>query len=102
MIRGTTPSIIMELPARIRLSLIDEAVFSIVQNGKELIQKRLEEMEMDEKKNTLCVRLTQEETYDLKAYREVAMQLKIKIGDDVVVSDIVTACVLDVLNKEVI
>lgn len=102
MTRGTTPTIVMELPESILSSLINEAVFSIFQHGKEVVQRRLEEMDANEKENTLSVRLTQEETYSLKAYEEILMQLKIKIGDTVLVSNVMKGCVFEVLNKEVI
>ena len=101
MIRGTTPTITMELPEKIPVSEIREAVFTISQHGKEVITRKLADMAPDAEKNSLEVRLSQEETLKLKDDL-LAMQLKLKIGEDVVASEIVTGTARQILNEEVI
>lgn len=99
MIRGTTPTITLDLPANVPVSNIDEAVFSIAQDGEEVIQKRLSDMTLDVSGNTLQAWLTQEDTFKLKEGR-AEMQLKLSIGLDVLASAIAVVSVAEILNEE--
>ena len=103
MIRGTTPTITMNLPSNVPVNTIDSAIVSIVQSGKEIIGKGLSKMTIDAEKNILAVKLTQEETLSLSAKNKTYVQLKVKTTSGDVLSHVsVPVVVSDIHNEEVL
>ena len=101
--RGTTPTLILEMPAEIPVKDLDEAVLSVEQRNKEVIEKRLSEMTIDEATNTMEIMLMQEETLLLQDSRIADVQLKVKLADgSVIASDVIRVPVSEILNEEVI
>lgn len=99
--RGTTPTIVIEIPERVPISEINYAVFSISQCNCEIIRKKLSDMTPDYKNNTYSITLSQEDTLKLRDGM-ISMQLKVKIGESVFASDIVLSHALEILNEDVI
>lgn len=104
MIRGTTPTITMKLPSNVPVSDIATAMVSIQQVGrKEKIDKNLTEMTIDEGKNYLMVKLTQEDTLSLFAQKATNLQLKVKLKNGTVSATYpMPLVVVDIINEEVI
>lgn len=102
MIRGTTPTITMKLPSEVAVSTIASAIVSIEQSGKEIISKDFSSMTADTEKNTLAVKLTQEESLSLSARNKAFVQLKVKVTDDTVLASFpMPMVVTDIVNEEV-
>lgn len=102
MIRGTTPTIQIQLPDDVPIADLDAAVFSFAQRDTEIIKKTLDEMMRNAEDNTLIVELSQQETLRFTDNVMVDMQLKIKRQGNIDVTDIVRMPVDTVINKEVI
>lgn len=101
--RGTTPTLILEMPAEIPVKDFEEAVLSVEQRNKIVIEKRLSEMTIDEAANTMEVVLTQEETLLLQDSRVADVQVKVKFTDgSVIASEVIRVPVSEILNEEVI
>ena len=100
--QGTTPTILMKLPDYIPCEAISDAVFSIAQRETEIIKKDFSAFSIDSDNKILSVQLTQKDTFALTPCYSADLQLKIKIGDEVIVSDITTIAVGKAFNKEVL
>lgn len=101
--RGTTPTLILEMPDEISVSDLSEAILTIEQNKREIITKFLSDMTLDVDGNAMTISLTQEETLELQDSRLAEIQLKIKTVDGMVTaSDVIRIAVKEILNEEVI
>ena len=81
MIRGTTPTLLYNLPFSASLIKSAEITIKYVDNFKKvLILKTLEDCELGE--TTISTRLTQEETLQFPAPASVLVQLRILTTDD--------------------
>ena len=101
--RGTTPTLVLEMPGEIPVKDLSELVLSIQQKNNEVIEKRLFDMSVDEMTNTLEVVLMQEETLLLQDSRIADVQVKVKLADDsVIASEVIRVPVSEILNEEVI
>lgn len=104
MTRGTTPTITVKLPQTVLVSDIDVAHLALQQNG-ELIKCAVfptpgqgeSQLERDVETNSFSWFITQEETLSLMPYTKVNIQLKVKIGETVMATQIVTKNVNDIL-----
>lgn len=97
MYRATTPKHTFKLP--METSLIDSLIISYAQKGKVIIEKHLEDVDLED--NSITVTLTQEETNLFTKSCTAQVQLRIKVGEYVHASDIMEIKVNDVLNDEV-
>ena len=101
--RGTTPTLVLEMPSEIPVKDLLELVLSIQQKNKGVIEKRLFDMTADETANALEVVLTQEETLLLQDSRVADVQVKVKFTDgSVIASEVIRVPVSEILNEEVI
>ena len=82
--RGTTPTLVLEMPSEIPVKDLLELVLSIQQKNKEVIEKRLFDMTADEMANALEVVLTQEETLAMDMSWNVKIQVKYKTMEGLV------------------
>lgn len=97
MYRVTTPTHTFNFP--FETSLIDKLILTYKQNGKTIIEKTEADVEMDGTK--VSVTFTQQETALFKA--DIAkVQMRVKSGEKVMASNILTVNVNEVLNKEVL
>ena len=99
--RGTTPTITMWLPPEVSCAEISDAIFSIAQSGAEIVTKKFADMVIHTDDNTISVALTQEDTLSLNTCASAKLQVKVKINDTVLASDITTVSVGDILNEDV-
>lgn len=102
MIRGTTPTIQVQLPVDVPVKDIDAAVFSFAQNDTEIIKKTLPEMMVKAEDNSLIIELSQQETLRFADNMLVSMQLKLRRLNNVEITDIVMMPVQKIINSEVI
>lgn len=100
--RGTTPTILMKLPDDIQCEYISDAVFSIAQSGNEIVKKDFSAFYIDSDNKVLAVKLTQEDTLSLSTCYSAHLQLKIRIHDNVLVSDVTTVSVGKALNEDIL
>lgn len=99
--RGTTPTITMWIPPEVSCAEISDAIFSIAQSGAEIVTKRFDDMTVNTYDNTISVVLTQEDTLSLNTCSSAKMQVKVKINNTILASDITTVSVGDILNEDV-
>lgn len=103
MIRGTTPLIIMTLPAEMPITDFVDGTLSIAQGRVEIISKSLADMTPVSEDNSFTVRLTQEETLLLDRGLTCEVQLKLMNSEGVVVASQIARCPCeDILNEDVI
>lgn len=100
MIRGTTPTLEFIVP--FDTDLLKNAYITLSQNNKVVINKQLNDCEIDIRK--LSVKLSQEETLQLSSrYRaEIQVKVKFKDSEDVFASNIIYTDIDKILNEEVI
>ena len=102
MIRGTTPTLTMQLPGEVSVEDVSSAIVSIEQSGKEKITKTFPNITKDAEANTLAVTLTQEESLSLSARSQAFVQLKVKTKNKTVLASFpMPMVVTDIINEEV-
>ena len=97
MYRVTTPTHTFNLP--FEANLIDDLRLTYKQQGKVILEKGISDIELGEK--SIALTLTQEETA-LFTETKAKIQLRIKVGDKVLASNIKTISVNEVLNEEIL
>lgn len=99
MIRGTTPTLEFTLP--FDTADIAEGYITFTQRGQKVLERSVKDA--DKSENKLTLKLTQEETLELSATRDVKIQARIRMTNgDAVASEIITAPVREVLRDGVI
>ena len=98
MYRGSTPTLTFTLP--FSTADIDNAYVTFAQYGTVKIDKPLTVCGCDG--NNLTVKLTQEETLSLRCECSVEMQVSVRIGENVMRSQIITTTVERILKETVI
>lgn len=76
MTRGTTPTLVFELP--IQCSEITKCSIALSQDSEMVIEKKLPDCETSE--NILTCTLSEEETLKLNSHAQLAIQLRIYCG----------------------
>ena len=100
MIRGTTPTIIYELPFPTNEVKTAEITIQYVDNHKKiLITKETDDCVIGD--NTISTTLTQEETVQLPAPSDIEVQLYITTTDDKIMATVVERVSVKRLLKEV-
>lgn len=97
MYRVTTPTHTFRLP--FEAEMIDKLRLTYKQNGKTILEKTEEDVELVD--NKIVITLSQKETKSF-ADKKALVQLRVKIGDKVMASNIIELLVTNVLNDEVI
>ena len=102
MIRGTTPTLLYDLPFSASLIKSAEITIEYIDELKKvLIKKELSDCELGE--TTIGTRLTQEETLQFPAPASVLVQLRILTTDDIALATVpYTVKVKRLLTDEVI
>ena len=82
-IRGTTPTITVNVRSNINLSLVDEVWLYIYQQGNIVIdkQKSAQEVSIDQVNKKITTMLTQEDTLALKADVGALFQVRLLLSD---------------------
>lgn len=96
MYRVTTPTHTFNLP--FDTSLIDKLILTYKQQDKIVLEKTEEDVTIEEGK--IYFTFTQEETKLFKA-DNAKVQLRVKMGDTVMASNILTINIKEVLNKDI-
>lgn len=99
MIRGTTPQHTFEFP--FDPADCSEIVITYEQKGIEILEKHIGDLTIDSEENTVAFRLTQEETLAF-GVGYVEVQVKAKVGNNVMASEIFTVPASRILDEEVI
>lgn len=102
MIKGTTPSLVFNLPFETSIIKAVEMAIKYVDGIKKvLIVKTLEDCELGER--SIGARLTQEETLQFPAPASVLVQLRVKTNDDTILAtEPYTVKVKKLLTEDVI
>ena len=99
MIRGTTPTLEFKLP--FDTDILAEAWVTMAQKGKVVLDKQLSECQCEG--NVLTVKLSQEETLDLKCNCLTEIQIRIRtIDGNALASDIMSVSPDRILKDGVI
>lgn len=99
MIRGTTPQHTFLFP--FDPATCSEIIVTYQQKGIDVLEKTLPDMTIDSTANTVSYRLTQEETLGFDE-GFVRLQVKAKVGNNVMASAIMNVPATEILNEEVI
>lgn len=99
MIRGTTPRHTFIFP--FDPADCSEIIVTYQQKGVDVLEKTLNDMEIDSTENTISYRLSQEETLGFSE-GFVRLQVKAKVGNNVMASVIMNVPATEILNEEVI
>lgn len=96
---GTTPRHTFILPFGVEQVQKVQIVYT--QNGQTILEKCAEDCTLQE--NTVCVRLTQEETFKFAEGVNVEIQMRaVTTGGDVIGSDVMCVCCDECLSDEVL
>jgi hypothetical protein len=99
MIRGTTPTHIFTLPFDV--SVVGEVEVTYSQNDAMVLQKKTEDCVLE--KNTISLKLSQEDTFKFDGKRHVVVQVRIlTVDDNVMASQIEMIPIGECLSDEVI
>lgn len=96
--RGTTPTNTFDV--QIDLTEASAIFISYAQEDKVVVEKSLEDITVTE--TSLAVTLTQEDTLGFVAGKPVEIQVRVKLGDRALKSDIIRTTVTKVLKEGVI
>lgn len=99
--RATTPTHIFTLPESISISEATEAQIIYSQNGASILEKNMKDITIDGENNTFELSLSEEET-NLFAPGKALIQVRLKIEDAVLASQMIFLNVKPVLNSEVL
>lgn len=97
--RGTTPNLIFRVPFKV--TSIVELLGTFTQSGKiiEGMEKHLADVEVNEEKNSVCIRLTEDETLALDPDKDLVYDMKVLLNSgDVVASRKIYMEVYDTQN----
>lgn len=97
--RATTPTHIFTFPETVEVGSVSEILISYTQCGKTILEKTLENLTIDTDNNRFEVKLTEAET-DKFAPGKALIQLRAKIGDTTLASQMIVFPVKPVLNSE--
>lgn len=101
MIRGTTPTLIFGVPFDVTaISLLN---ITFVQAENIVLEKELEDIRLDQETNEIICALTEEETLILDSeINNVDIQLRVGIGEERLVSNIISTTVERILKDGVL
>lgn len=100
MIRGTTPTLLFTLPFDVNMIQVCSIAFA--QNNKLVLEKQLEDCNITDK-NTLSLKLTQEDTLLFKDSILTEIQLRVKTdSNDAIASNIIKVSTDKILKDGVI
>lgn len=99
--RATTPTHIFTLPESISISEATEAQIIYSQNGASILEKNMKDITVDGENNTFELSLSEEET-NLFAPGKALIQVRLKIEDAVLASQMIFLNVKPILNSEVL
>ncbi len=100
MYRGTTPTLKFKLNIDVKRITNLSIIFS--QGGKAIYKKSFDDCDIDEDKNRIIVKLTQEETLGLEPNKDLHIQLKLQLDNEKVsVSKYINTYVNDVIDIDI-
>ena len=95
LIRGTTPTIVINVKDDIDLSTITEIWVYISQQNKVKVDKKIEDVDIDDVTKTITLTLSQEDTLSLKS-GEALFQIRLLLQDDTALAT--TASEIEILE----
>lgn len=98
--RATTPTITFNFPEDVRLADVDSMVLSFAQNHRVLVNMTKNDVDIDTENNCVVATLTQEQTALFLPDLKINMQFRVKMGEDVIASNIMKVDSCRVLNAE--
>lgn len=101
MTKGTTPTITYKIPKKISVDEIQKASIVFNQGSTTIIEKSLEDCEINKDNNSLNVRFSQEETFLFDSHYPILTQIRFKYKDEIIASNINKIAIYEIL-KEVI
>lgn len=99
--RATTPTHIFNFPEGVSVSDLTEALITYSQCGNKILEKTLDNLIIDVEKNAISIDLTQAES-DLFAPGKALVQVRCKINDTALNSQMIWIMVKPALNSEVL
>lgn len=97
--RATTPTHTFTFPEAVKAEDVTEALVSYVQCGKKVLEKGLDDLTLNPSANAFELKLSQEET-DKFAPGKALIQMRIKIGEAALASQMIWLTVKPALNSE--
>ena len=97
--RATTPTHIFTFPEAVKVDEVGRILISYTQNGQQVLEKTLGDLNMDAETNSFSLKLTQKET-DLFAPGKALIQLRIQVNETTLASQMIWLTVKPVLNSK--
>lgn len=98
--RATTPTHTFIFPEKIQVTSVTEALLTYSQCGVNKLEKKLSDLSINAETNSFSIKLSQEETTKF-APGKALIQVRIKIGDATLASQMIWLPVKPVLDSEV-
>lgn len=100
MFRGTTPTLIFKYKFDLSALNVEAIYITFTQNDQTILEKKLDEVDI--KKSTISVNLSQEETLLFKANDIIFIQTRLKIDGHAYASTVIRTNMQDILKEGVI
>lgn len=97
--RATTPTHTFTFPQDIEVWNVTDALFTYSQCGRTILEKTLNDAEIDPENNMLSIKLSEEET-NLFAPGKALIQVRVKVNEALLASQLLWLPVKPVLNSE--
>lgn len=99
-IRGTTPTIVITITNEMDLTLVQEVWVYISQQKKVKIDKQIDDVTIDAENNKITVKLSQNDTLNLKANQDTLFQIRMLLDDDTAIATIAENISVEEIYKE--
>ena len=99
-IRGTTPTIVITIMNEMDLTLVQEVWVYIYQQKKVKIDKQIDDVTIDAEHNKITVKLSQNDTLNLKANQDTLFQIRMLLNDDTAIATIAENISVEEIYKE--
>ena len=99
-IRGTTPTIVITIKNEMDLTLVQEVWVYIPQQKKVKIDKKIDDVTIDAEHNKITVKLSQNDTINLKANQDTLFQIRMLLDDDTAIATIAENISVEEIYKE--
>lgn len=97
--RATTPTHIFTFPETVEVASVTDVLISYSQNGRTILQKKLDDLTLDIENNAFSVKLTEDES-KLFAPGKALVQLRAKNNNAALASQMMWLPVKPVINSE--
>ena len=100
LIRGTTPTIQLNIKSEDDLTMVTQVWIYFTQNKKIKIDKKIEDVTIDAEHNAITLILSQDDTLALKANTDTLFQMRVLLSNDTALANIAMNVTVAEVYKE--